>query len=483
MQATGNSAEAAAPPDLAALADSATLSDRRRRELCADASLIRYATHQLHHGDSHCRLAASKLLCALGCFTAPRGASTIAARRPLRRRGVSILALDGGGTRALLTLQMLKELERRSGRQIHELFDVIGGTSTGGILALGIQQRYSLDELERLYLGLAAKVFRKDPLRHGQLLLTGGSYKAATLEAILRREFAHPAARFAPPEGRVQAGATAGDLAAAADRAEEWRGHAHSMLEARAAQEAAYHASAAPGRAAPPPPHAFVVCCLASRTPPAPYVLRNYELPPATAASPPHAGSSRVAPWLALRATTAAPTYFPTCVLPAESRAFAAAATTTTTGSGEGGSRETPREEKRAEADPNATEDGGGGGSVVLADGGLLANNPAAVALREAQALYPGAPIAVLASFGTGAFAPSRTRGRPDAIATTVGTRCMVRVPPWWRHGWPPVAHQAASEGLRLPSSLVRSGPAHSMPPRGRGHPARGRPSRHVRCV
>ena len=436
MQTTGNPTELAASPDLAALADSATLSDRRRRELCADASLIRYATHQLHHGDSDGRLAASKLLCALGYFTAPRGAtSTIAARRPLRRRGVSILALDGGGTRALLTLQMLKELERRSGRQIHELFDVIGGTSTGGILALGIQQRYSLDELERLYLGLAAKVFRKDPLRHGQLLLTGGSYKAATLEAILRREFAHPAARFAPPEGRVQAGATAGDLAAAADRAEEWRGHAHSMLEARAAQEAAYHASAAPGRAPPPPAHAFVVCCLASRTPPAPYVLRNYELPPATAASPPHAGSSRVAPWLALRATTAAPTYFPTCVLPAESRAFAAAATTAaTTGSGEGG-RETPREEKRAEADPNATEDGGGGGSVVLADGGLLANNPAAVALREAQALYPGAPIAVLASFGTGAFAPSRTRGRPDAIATTVGTRGIVRVPalvaPW----------------------------------------------------
>ena len=40
-----------------------------------------------------------------------------------------------------LTLQMLKELERRTGRRIRELFQVIAGTSTGGILALAIQVR------------------------------------------------------------------------------------------------------------------------------------------------------------------------------------------------------------------------------------------------------------------------------------------------------------------------------------------------------
>ena len=52
------------------------------------------------------------------------------------------LALTLARTVALtLTLQMLKELERRTGRRIRELFQVIAGTSTGGILALAIQVR------------------------------------------------------------------------------------------------------------------------------------------------------------------------------------------------------------------------------------------------------------------------------------------------------------------------------------------------------
>ena len=48
---------------------------------------------------------------------------------------------------------------------------------------------------------------------------------------------------------------------------------------------------------------------------------------------------------------------------------------------------------------------------------------------------------------------------------------------------WPPRAHQPASEGLGLPSALGRRGPASQTPPRGRGLPARGRPSRRFRRV
>ena len=51
-------------------------------------------------------------------------------------------------------------------------------------------------------------------------------------------------------------------------------------------------------------------------------------------------------------------------------------------------------------------------GALIFQDGGLLANNPSAIALHEARLLFPQAPIACLASFGTGAFAPTRTRGR-----------------------------------------------------------------------
>jgi predicted acylesterase/phospholipase RssA len=55
------------------------------------------------------------------------------ATRPLR-----VLALDGGGIRGVIPATLLAEIERRTGRRIAEMFDLIAGTSTGGILALGL---------------------------------------------------------------------------------------------------------------------------------------------------------------------------------------------------------------------------------------------------------------------------------------------------------------------------------------------------------
>ena len=170
---------------LEAAASDARRSHAVRSALAGDAGL-RKALARLQREAGECQLAAAQLLCELGLHLTPGGGM----RSPRRSRGVSVLALDGGGTRAVLTLQMLKQLERRSGRRVNELFDVIGGTSTGGILALGIQQGYALDELLELYLSLARLVFRRDPFRHGQLLLTGGAYRTAPLEAILRTKFA-----------------------------------------------------------------------------------------------------------------------------------------------------------------------------------------------------------------------------------------------------------------------------------------------------
>jgi calcium-independent phospholipase A2 len=52
--------------------------------------------------------------------------------------GLKILTLDGGGIRGLVLIQLLLALEKKTGRSIRECFDWIAGTSTGGILALGI---------------------------------------------------------------------------------------------------------------------------------------------------------------------------------------------------------------------------------------------------------------------------------------------------------------------------------------------------------
>jgi patatin-like phospholipase/acyl hydrolase len=49
-----------------------------------------------------------------------------------------VLAIDGGGIRGLIPALVLAELERRAGRRVFELFDLIAGTSTGGILACAL---------------------------------------------------------------------------------------------------------------------------------------------------------------------------------------------------------------------------------------------------------------------------------------------------------------------------------------------------------
>ena len=48
---------------------------------------------------------------------------------------ISILSIDGGGIRGLIPATYLVEMEKRLGRPICQLFDLIAGTSTGGIIA------------------------------------------------------------------------------------------------------------------------------------------------------------------------------------------------------------------------------------------------------------------------------------------------------------------------------------------------------------
>ncbi len=52
-----------------------------------------------------------------------------------------ILSLDGGGMRGIIPVQVLKEVERYTGKPIVEFFDLIAGTSTGGLLASALVVR------------------------------------------------------------------------------------------------------------------------------------------------------------------------------------------------------------------------------------------------------------------------------------------------------------------------------------------------------
>ncbi|KAE8728676.1 Phospholipase A I [Hibiscus syriacus] len=80
--------------------------------------------------------------------------------RQIPKQGLRILSMDGGGMKGLATVQMLKEIEKGTGKRIHELFDLICGTSTGGMLACahGIKLM-TLDQCEERYKNLGKIVF------------------------------------------------------------------------------------------------------------------------------------------------------------------------------------------------------------------------------------------------------------------------------------------------------------------------------------
>jgi patatin-like phospholipase/acyl hydrolase len=74
-----------------------------------------------------------------------------------------ILSLDGGGIRGVLSVRLLQEFEtkllEKTGKHLHEYFDMIAGTSTGSIIAAGIAKGLTTDKLLKLYENNAKQIF------------------------------------------------------------------------------------------------------------------------------------------------------------------------------------------------------------------------------------------------------------------------------------------------------------------------------------
>ena len=68
-----------------------------------------------------------------------------------------ILSFDGGGIRGLVTLALLKRLESQIPNLIKGA-DLLAGTSTGGIIALGLAAGKSVDEMIALYRDNGSKI-------------------------------------------------------------------------------------------------------------------------------------------------------------------------------------------------------------------------------------------------------------------------------------------------------------------------------------
>ena len=75
-----------------------------------------------------------------------------------------ILSIDGGGIKGVFPASFLSVIEESVGKKISDYFDLIVGTSTGGIIALGLGMGFSAKELLEFYEQEGPKIFNGDKL-------------------------------------------------------------------------------------------------------------------------------------------------------------------------------------------------------------------------------------------------------------------------------------------------------------------------------
>ncbi|XP_051133924.1 phospholipase A I-like isoform X2 [Andrographis paniculata] len=333
-----------------------------RHALVKSDSLRQLLLRHTRSSDSCVCKAAARVLAILGenellCH-AVRG-------QKIPEQGLRILAMDGGGMKGLATVKMLKEIEKGTGRQIHELFDLICGTSTGGMLAaaLGIKIM-SLEKCEEIYKELGKLVFA-DPISKDN--------EVGTWREKLDQLYKSSSQSF-----RV-----------AVHGSKHSAGEFERLLKEMCADEDGdLLIESAVNRI----PKVFIVSTLVSVSPAQPFVFRNYQYPAGTPEAPSAVsenmvteGGSAVTPtgaqvgykcstfmgsckhqlWQAIRASSAAPYYL----------------------------------------------DDFSDGVYRWQDGAIVANNPTIFALREAQLLWPDAKVDCLVSIGCGSTPPKIRKG------------------------------------------------------------------------
>ncbi|KAH7858977.1 hypothetical protein Vadar_030079 [Vaccinium darrowii] len=273
--------------------------------------------------------------------------------RPVARQGLRILSMDGGGMKGLATVQILKEIERGTGKQIHEMFDLICGTSTGGMLAVALAIKLmSLEKCEEIYKNLGKLVFAEPVPKDNE---------AATWKEKLDQIYKSSSQSF-----RVVVHGSKHS----ADQFER-------LLKEMCADE---DGDLLIESAVKNIPKVCVVSTLVSTVPAQPFIFRNYQYPAGTPEIPlsmsegstitglgaattgPQVGYKRSAfigsckhhIWQAIRASSAAPYYL----------------------------------------------DDFSDGVHRWQDGAIVANNPTIFAIREAQLLWPDTKIDCLVSIG-----------------------------------------------------------------------------------
>uniref|UniRef100_A0A3B0JD33 PNPLA domain-containing protein n=1 Tax=Wolbachia endosymbiont of Aleurodicus dispersus TaxID=1288877 RepID=A0A3B0JD33_9RICK len=108
-----------------------------------------------------------------------------------------ILSVDGGGIRGIIPAIILAEIESRTKKPISQIFDLMAGTSTGGIVVAGLckkdergNHQYSANDLVKLYQEYGAYIFQSSFWRRSiASWLSGSQYSYKNMEFILNKYF------------------------------------------------------------------------------------------------------------------------------------------------------------------------------------------------------------------------------------------------------------------------------------------------------
>ncbi len=115
----------------------------------------------------------------------------------LQQPTFSILSCDGGGIRGIIPCVVLVEIEKRTGRPICELFDLMAGTSTGGILSAGLsvagadgKPKFRAQDLLELYLNRGKEIFTPPGgIFKGLRMLFNAKFPEKNIDPLLREYF------------------------------------------------------------------------------------------------------------------------------------------------------------------------------------------------------------------------------------------------------------------------------------------------------
>ena len=95
-----------------------------------------------------------------------------------------ILTIDGGGIKGVFPAAFLATLEEEIGGPVADHFDLIAGTSTGGIIAIGLGLGLTAREILHLYSETGARIFERRRLAHLRRMFHA-KYTNAALKSVL----------------------------------------------------------------------------------------------------------------------------------------------------------------------------------------------------------------------------------------------------------------------------------------------------------